>query len=483
MVTLDKRLMVCAEMVGGSGIVCDVGTDHAYLPAYLIQTGKCSDVIASDINDGPLGFAQQTLNKYDISGVRLVKSDGLESIEPDGISDVVIAGMGGETICGIIEKCSWVSRDVAFILQPMTRAGHLRKWLYEHGFEITKERAVSKDRYIYTVIKAVYSGYRIKINETVRNIGKITAGSDDGRLYIRQQYEKLYKIGLGLVKAGKNEDSCRYMKIAGELENILEGQMVKVSEIYSYLNEIAPFKMQEKWDNSGLLVGNPDREVSRVLLSLDITNEVAFEAAVKRAELVISHHPVIFHPLRSLDKNTPVYKLVKNDIAAICTHTPFDISDCGMSSVIAELLGFKKSDGIIEITRDGEKLSGFGVFCDADKEYSAEELAQKLKNVLGCHTVRYVDGGKPVSRLGICTGSGGDLVAKALSGGAQGYITGDVKHDQWIEAKRIGISMFDCGHYHTEEPGIVYLQKALSANFPSVSFEIADSDKDPVSYV
>ena len=100
---LDNRLTACAELVGGEGIVCDVGTDHAYLAAELINSGKCSKVIASDINEGPLDSARKTVEKYGITDkVELVLSDGLKNVSLDGVSDIVIAGMGGETIAAII---------------------------------------------------------------------------------------------------------------------------------------------------------------------------------------------------------------------------------------------------------------------------------------------------------------------------------------------------------------------------------------------
>lgn len=96
---LDKRLKLCADMVSGEGIVCDVGTDHAYLPVELILSGKCEKVIASDINEHPLDAAARTIKKYGVSDkISLVLSDGLENVPLDGVSDIIIAGMGGETI-------------------------------------------------------------------------------------------------------------------------------------------------------------------------------------------------------------------------------------------------------------------------------------------------------------------------------------------------------------------------------------------------
>ena len=132
---LDKRLNKIAELVSGTGIAADVGTDHAYLAAELINSGKCSKVIASDVKEGPLEAARNTVEKYGIQDkVELVLSDGLEKVDLNGVTDVVIAGMGGETITAIIGQCDAEMDNIRFILQPMTKVELLRKNLYELKF-------------------------------------------------------------------------------------------------------------------------------------------------------------------------------------------------------------------------------------------------------------------------------------------------------------------------------------------------------------
>ncbi|MDE5855244.1 MAG: class I SAM-dependent methyltransferase, partial [Ruminococcus sp.] len=134
---LDKRLQMCADMISGKGIVCDVGTDHAYLAVELIKSGKCEKVIASDVKEGPLESAHKTVEKYDVSDkVELVLSDGLENINLDGVTDIVIAGMGGETIVNILENYFWENslENIRLILQPMSKPESLRKFLYNLGY-------------------------------------------------------------------------------------------------------------------------------------------------------------------------------------------------------------------------------------------------------------------------------------------------------------------------------------------------------------
>lgn len=484
MITIDNRLKVCADMVSGNGIVCDVGTDHAYLPAYLIENNICDYAIASDINEGPLKFAQQTLIKYHIEDkIRLLKSDGLKNIPSENVSDVVIAGMGGETIAEIISGTQWLKSGVNLVLQPMTRAGYLRKWLYKNGFEIAEEKAVIQDRFIYTAIRAFYSGYKFNIGKVTEITGRINIETDAGMKYCQNQLSKINNIAMGLSKAGKTEDSQEYQRIAERLTIMMEGKMNLVSEIYTYIDSFAPFSTQEKWDNSGLLNGSMNKKVSKVLVTLDITNEVADEAAEIGAELIIAHHPVIFKPLYSLSENEPSCKLLKSGISAICVHTPYDVAEGGMSDILMELTGFEKTEGILEITGQNYKTYGFGTIGIASQEYQVDELAKKLKNVLGCTVVRYTDGGKPIKKAAFCTGSGGNLIIAALNQGADAYITSEVKHDQWLLAKQRGISVFDCGHFHTENIGMIRLCKMLAADFSNIEFVMSEVNKDPVKYV
>ncbi|MDE6599627.1 MAG: class I SAM-dependent methyltransferase, partial [Oscillospiraceae bacterium] len=134
---LDKRLRLCADMVRGKR-VCDVGTDHAYLAAELLSEGRCETAVAADINEKPLAAARLTLEKAGVlDRAELILSDGLENIPESGITDIVIAGMGGELIAAILSRCGWLDGK-NLILQPMSRADFLIKWLCENGFEILR---------------------------------------------------------------------------------------------------------------------------------------------------------------------------------------------------------------------------------------------------------------------------------------------------------------------------------------------------------
>ncbi len=251
-----------------------------------------------------------------------------------------------------------------------------------------------------------------------------------------------------------------------------------VQKMYQYLDEIAPFSAQEKWDNSGLLVGDPCRCVGSVQVTLDITLE-AVEAACKNGcDLIIAHHPVIFSPLKSLSPNNPVYRLAANGIAAICTHTPLDIAQGGINDILVEMLQEK-----IAFTEEILPLdaAGCGRIVTLHNPMSATEIAKAAKEILGCNIVRLTDTGDAVRTLGICSGSGASMLEE-IEGRCDALLTGDVKHDRWYAAQNLGISLIDCGHYHTEVVMVHALAKSLRKRFPELSVYEWEGG-DPVSYV
>ncbi len=211
---LDNRLLACAKLVSGKGIVADIGTDHGYLPCYLVQNSVCEKAIAADINVAPLQSATSNIEKCGLSDkVQAVLSDGLEKISPNGISDVIIAGMGGELIADIISRGK-AFYNASFILQPMTKAEYLRKWLWENGFEIISETAC-KDEFYYTVILARFTGENTEYDEKSLYVGRMDNKTADEKGWLKKQADKLFKKGEGLMKsqAGVSE-AKQYLELA-----------------------------------------------------------------------------------------------------------------------------------------------------------------------------------------------------------------------------------------------------------------------------
>lgn len=189
MIRLDERLSAIASLVRLDKSICDVGTDHALLPCFLWQSGA-RQVIASDINDGPLEAAAETVRQHDCTGIRLIKSDGLKSVPP--CDDIIIAGMGGELIWRIISECSFITPETRLILQPMTKAEILRRELYSNGYEIILEKGAYCGNKAYSVIYVRLTGNKTEIDDSFAFFGK----SED-ESYIKSVNVRLKKLSNG----------------------------------------------------------------------------------------------------------------------------------------------------------------------------------------------------------------------------------------------------------------------------------------------
>lgn len=184
--SLDNRLKTAAGLCRRGKIAADVGCDHAQLACYLaLNVSRL--VIASDVRDGPLEAARRTISECGVTNIKTVKSDGLKEI--DYADDVIICGMGGELIAQIISGCRFLSADTRFILQPMTKADYLRRWLYENGFEIDEEIVAAEKQRRYVIIKASFTGVSRSVDDYFALTGKIT-----DKEYLASLAEKLLVI-------------------------------------------------------------------------------------------------------------------------------------------------------------------------------------------------------------------------------------------------------------------------------------------------
>lgn len=225
---LPRRLQTIANMVDSGSVVADVGTDHGYLPSYLIKSGKARFAYAGDIVEGPLNSAKLTLDKYNIpqDKIKLILSDGLKGFPHKCADTILIAGMGCGTIIDILDQCDWVrSENIQLILQPQNKHEDMRRYLYNNGFEISRERAVLDGGHIYVVMKAVYTGDIKEIDDVFAYCGKISEeGLDDNILYIKHQITRLKKQYDGIVKSSIDErfEIIKHIQaLAHKIEKIL----------------------------------------------------------------------------------------------------------------------------------------------------------------------------------------------------------------------------------------------------------------------
>ncbi len=197
--SLDERLKMCASLVSENARLADVGTDHAYLPVWLIKNNKISYAIASDINEKPLESGKRTAEKYGADNIEFRLGPGLEPISAnDKITDAVIAGMGGEIIGEIILNSPLTkNKNLSLILQPMTKSEELISLLYENGFEIEAQKCVVSKGKCYTVMKVRYSGNRISVDEIFPYIGKLDLTDETNRLFLGAHIRHLENKSIG----------------------------------------------------------------------------------------------------------------------------------------------------------------------------------------------------------------------------------------------------------------------------------------------
>ena len=247
---------------------------------------------------------------------------------------------------------------------------------------------------------------------------------------------------------------------------------MKLNDILEYSRALAPFETAEEWDNVGLLVGSEDTEIDRVLLALDVTPAVVREAHEKSAALIISHHPVIFRPLSAICADSAEYLLIKYGIAALCLHTNLDRAENGVNTALGKALGLQDTELF------PEQFLLVGETC---REYTAAEFATHIKESLNAPSVRFTEG--KVSKIAISSGGGGEGVELALEHGCDAFVTGELKHHQYLYAAEHGIAAFDAGHFSTEDVVIPQLKAMLEQRFPDGEWLISESSRCPYKAV
>lgn len=256
--------------------------------------------------------------------------------------------------------------------------------------------------------------------------------------------------------------------------------MTTVRDIYDYIDGFAPFRTQMSFDNSGLLAGDPGAEVRSALLALDITPGVVREAASRGAQLVVSHHPVIFHPLRALEPGSAPYLLAQNGIAAICAHTNLDLAPGGVNTCLAARLGLLDVE-----TLETDEACGLpcALMGRTARPMEPREFAAFVKDALGCDGLFYTDGKRAVGLVSLCSGAGADSLHAAAARGCEAFVTGEAKHHELIDAENLGVTLVAAGHYFTEDVVIGPLAERLGKRFPEVAFARAEASRCPAAYL
>lgn len=239
-----------------------------------------------------------------------------------------------------------------------------------------------------------------------------------------------------------------------------------VKDIYEWLNGIAPFETAEGFDNVGLLIGSMDAPVRNIMIALDVTESIIGEAAEHDVQLIITHHPLMFHPVQHIfadeHEGRVLSALLKQNMSLIAAHTNMDKTAYSGSARLAEKLKLGP------ISRAGEYL----FMIDLDKPVSAGELERYLEKKLGRKVIRFGDQGGKITRLAVAGGAYDEGFYEACTLGAQALLTGEVRHHNAIAAAQSGIVLFEGGHFETEVPMIEPLRDGLQKALDSLEYHV-----------
>ena len=262
--------------------------------------------------------------------------------------------------------------------------------------------------------------------------------------------------------------------------------MATVADILNFTETLAPAYMKESWDNVGLLCGSKNTTVTKILVALDPFESVCDEAAKWGAELIVTHHPLIFQAPKSITDETSIgraiVKLCANGISAINAHTNLDCAPGGVNDVLAETLGLKNIS-VISPSGINEEGIPFGLLRQGtvDKQ-SLSTFLKTVSTKLDCSGVRYVDCGRPVCKVAVGGGSCAGALADVKDAGCDTFVTADAKYNQFWDAHDMGINLIDAGHFATENPIVSVIAEKISAKFPDVVVKISESHTDCMKF-
>lgn len=224
-----------------------------------------------------------------------------------------------------------------------------------------------------------------------------------------------------------------------------------LSELVRQLDSCLLPDLAYQWDNVGWMIGRGDQEIRKILLTLEINQAVIEEAKACAADLIVSHHPLIFRGLKKItteDKGSQIFDLIKSDIAVYSCHTNYDIIKGGLNDYVAGLLNLKN---VSCLTEEDSEHRGIGRYGDLERAMTMQEFVSYVGDVLKTKGIRAVYGNeRPICRVGLVTGSGAEFLPLAIEKGCDAFVTGDMKYHEAQDAMSAAWNVVDAGHYDTE---------------------------------
>lgn len=253
--------------------------------------------------------------------------------------------------------------------------------------------------------------------------------------------------------------------------------MTTVDQIITACETLAPLTLAMDWDNSGFQLGDRSSPVTKVLVALDPFEDVCQEAVSWGAELVLTHHPLFFNPIKSITPDTSVGRaamlLLENHISLWSGHTCLDVAEGGVNDVLAQRLGLTEVSPL-----PPENLLRVGSI----PEMPLDAFLRQVKTILGCPGLRYSDSGVPCRKIAVGGGACGSELELAKAAGCDTFVTSDIKYNQFWDAKDLGMNLIDAGHFYTENPVCAVLAERIRGAFPEVEVRISKNHADCMKF-
>lgn len=261
--------------------------------------------------------------------------------------------------------------------------------------------------------------------------------------------------------------------------------MITVKDVLQAVEAFAPAYMKESWDNVGLLCGDPGKEVKKILVALDPFEHVCREAIAEGADLIITHHPLIFQAPKAITTQTSIGRcimlLCANGISAINAHTNLDCTPGGVNDVLAQVLELKDV-AVLNPSGTDEEGNPWGLLRMGSFESTLPDFLEHVKTKLRTPTMRYADGGRPVRKVAVGGGACAGALVEAFYAGCDTFVTADIKYNQFWDARELGMNLIDAGHFYTENPVVPVLAEKISAVFPEIQVLISKTHGDCMKF-
>lgn len=472
---LDERLEAAACMALSvladkeSPCAADIGCDHGYLTAHLLRRCETLSVLACDVSAPSLQKAKRLLDTQGLAKrAQFTVCDGLSAItEP--VDVILICGMGAQTILHILREGIEKIGGAAVIVQSNVDLPVLRRGMAELGLRIAQEAySTAAGRQYVTMLARCGEVAALSEREALLGTAKDGAATPEQRSYFGWQANVRRREMEQAAKHLTERTRGRMAENSRELAWIREAMSMNnctVKDMEALVNGIAPFELAEEWDNVGLLFGWQNAEVTRALVALDLTEGVLREAEALGCQLIVTHHPLMFRPIKRLTDSERegrlMLEMARRGMSLIAAHTCLDAAPGGVNDTLMAAMGAKnvRGEGCVRVGEVAEGMT-FG------------DLVSMAERRLHAAVRWYGDKKMPVHVLGCCSGSGGSEIGEAKVMGADCFITGEVRHNEALDWVDAGVCIIEAGHYETENPVCEVLRGALQNAADALQYNV-----------